>query len=440
MLKLNRSPIRRISWRGSRSPCVSIQGRRHSHFDVKEHTIRCQHMRERPAGAAPGRHNDLRLHVKQYTPLKSKNLKSTDVTIIGAHANGFPKEMYEPFWDDLLEAMEKSGRGIRSIWIADVTGQGQSGISNEDILGPDPCWWDHSRDLLYMINQFQDQMTGGPLIGIGHSVGGSHLAYLSLLHPSLLQGLVLVDPIIQPDLETHKQMARLSTNRRDTWPSRSEAAAKFKATKFYQQWDSRVLEKWIQYGLRDSTNDQAGNDGPVSLSTKVAQEVYYYLSAAYADERLLRDPKFILQQINPKDRNSFPLARPESQELFRRLPEIRPRVQYVFGKQSEASPPHARHSKLELTGIGVGGSGGAEQDQVREIVIDCGHLVAMERPIECAQACAEFVLRELCTFETEERRRQDIWRQLDTNERVDINDAWRQNLGVSSRRQGGQKN
>lgn len=234
-------------------------------------------------------------------------------------------------------------------------------------------------------------------------------------------------------------MARLSTNRRDTWPSRSEAAAKFAASKFYQQWDSRVLEKWIQYGLRDASNGQNGDDSPVSLSTKVAQEVYYYLSAAYSDERLLRDPNFIFQQMDPKDRDGFPLARPESQELFRRLPEMRPRVQYVFGRNSEASPLEARRSKVELTGAGVGGSGGAGKDQVRETIVDCGHLVAMEKPTECAQACAEFLDQEVSTFEAEERRQQDIWRKLDRKEQVDINDAWRQNLGVPSRQQGGQK-
>jgi hypothetical protein len=33
----------------------------------------------------------LYLAVKQYTPLSNPNPQSGDVTIIGAHANGFPK-------------------------------------------------------------------------------------------------------------------------------------------------------------------------------------------------------------------------------------------------------------------------------------------------------------------------------------------------------------
>lgn len=35
-------------------------------------------------------------------------------------------------------------------------------------------WWDYARDLLFLINQKQDQMPQ-PLIGIGHSMGASQL-------------------------------------------------------------------------------------------------------------------------------------------------------------------------------------------------------------------------------------------------------------------------
>ena len=63
--------------------------------------------------------------------------KPGDVTIIGAQGNSFPKEMYEPMWDDFLERMQVNGRSVRNIWIADIASQGQSGILNEALLGPD---------------------------------------------------------------------------------------------------------------------------------------------------------------------------------------------------------------------------------------------------------------------------------------------------------------
>lgn len=46
--------------------------------------------------------------------------------------------MYEALWEDLHAASKKSkGFRIRSIWIADVAWQGQSGLMNQNELGND---------------------------------------------------------------------------------------------------------------------------------------------------------------------------------------------------------------------------------------------------------------------------------------------------------------
>lgn len=146
-----------------------------SSFKVIEHVVKCQHTRDRPAGAELGHENDLRLHVKQYLPYNNPSPQHGDVTLIGLHANGFAKELYEPLWEDLSSSLLASqGKRIRAIWIADIANQGQSGVFNERLLGPDPSWWDHSRDLMKLINQFQEEMPH-PIVGIGHSMGGSQL-------------------------------------------------------------------------------------------------------------------------------------------------------------------------------------------------------------------------------------------------------------------------
>ena len=108
-----------------------------SNFRVIEHVIRAQHSRERWAGTELAHENRLRLHAKQYVPLSNQSPQPGDVTIIGAVANSFPKETAEPYWDDLYEGLKAKGKRIRSIWIADPVNQGQSGVLNEEILGPD---------------------------------------------------------------------------------------------------------------------------------------------------------------------------------------------------------------------------------------------------------------------------------------------------------------
>ena len=62
-------------------------------FQVTEHVIEAQHIREYAWATAADRSQEqaLKLHIKQYTPREGPPLSGDAVTIIGAHANGFPK-------------------------------------------------------------------------------------------------------------------------------------------------------------------------------------------------------------------------------------------------------------------------------------------------------------------------------------------------------------
>ncbi len=60
-------------------------------FTVKEHVVEAQHIREYPRATAQSQEDVLYLAVKQYIPKNNPNPQPGDVTIIGAHANGFVK-------------------------------------------------------------------------------------------------------------------------------------------------------------------------------------------------------------------------------------------------------------------------------------------------------------------------------------------------------------
>jgi alpha-beta hydrolase superfamily lysophospholipase len=139
-----------------------------------EHVVECQHIREYPAATANEQEDVLHLAVKQYVPLDNPEPQPGDVTILAAHANGFPKELYEPLWEEIYARSKANGFRIRSIWMADVAHQGQSSVLNEDVLGNDPSWFDHPRDLLHLVNVKRKEMPR-PIVGIGHSMGGAHL-------------------------------------------------------------------------------------------------------------------------------------------------------------------------------------------------------------------------------------------------------------------------
>lgn len=143
-------------------------------FRIVEHRIPCQYIREYPRALARSQEDILHLAVKQYVPLSNPTPSPGDITIVAATANGFTKELYEPLWEDLEASMADKGLKIRGIWIADVAHQGESSVVNEEKLGNDPSWYDHSRDLLHMINLKCDEMPQ-PIIGIGHSMGGGQM-------------------------------------------------------------------------------------------------------------------------------------------------------------------------------------------------------------------------------------------------------------------------
>ena len=60
-------------------------------FDIREHVVDGQHIREYPRATAHSQEEVLQLAVKQYIPKDNPNPKPGDITIIASHANGFVK-------------------------------------------------------------------------------------------------------------------------------------------------------------------------------------------------------------------------------------------------------------------------------------------------------------------------------------------------------------
>jgi hypothetical protein len=63
-------------------------------FRIDEHIVDASHIRGFPRSTSTTQEEVLQLSVKQYTPLDNTNPKPGDLTIIAAHANGFPKVKY----------------------------------------------------------------------------------------------------------------------------------------------------------------------------------------------------------------------------------------------------------------------------------------------------------------------------------------------------------
>ncbi|KUI52990.1 Peroxisomal membrane protein LPX1 [Cytospora mali] len=384
-------------------------------FDIKEHVIDTQHIREYARATAHSQEEVLQLAVKQYTPKDNPNPKPGDITVIASHANGFVKELYEPLWEDLLHSCRQNGVNIRGIWIADIAWQGQSGVLNEDKLGNDPSWLDHARDLLHLTNVFRSQMPR-PIVGIAHSFGGNIIVNLSLIHPRLFSALVMIDPVLT---RNHKvgplygfATMRASSTRRDLWPSREDAERSIRRNKFYSAWDPRAVDRLVKFGFRECPTRLYPDkkSGEVTLTSTKHMECFTYYRPTHLGPR---DPKtgkrtfdrsLIPDATDDVDNYpNFPFYQPPTPAAAGRLPELRPSVLWVAGETSDVCPPETRKEKMELTGYGAGGSGGAKAGRVKELVVEgTGHLVAMEKPGVVASNAAGFIRGEVDRWRKEE--------------------------------------
>ncbi|KAF9893546.1 hypothetical protein FE257_010858 [Aspergillus nanangensis] len=412
-------------------------------FEITEHVIEGQHIREYPRATAT-QDVALKLCIKQYTPITNTSPQPGDVTIIAAHGTGYPKELYEPLWEDLLAEAEKKGVRIRSIWMADAANQGASGILNENHLGNDPSSYDHSRDIIHMINCFRDQMPQ-PIMGMGHSLGAVQILFASLFHPRLFASLIFIEPYVteDADVESSVLLLRASTLKRDLWSSRATAIEK--SQKVFKSWDPRVLDRWCDVGYRElpttiypTSPEQTSKDAtpPVTLATTKYQEATMYtrlntrrhIQLGLSDREAHsghnsstssppHDPLEVPDMVGVL----FPgqqVYRPEIILAAKMVPHLRPSVLYVSGTGSPLYRAGVPEKLTRNTGTGFSGSGGMRYSRVRHVVIGgAGHSLPQEKVGLVAQAVAEWVEQEGRRWQEDKTKIDRAWEGRSTREK-----------------------
>ena len=384
-------------------------------FSVRSHTLPASHIRAYPNATSPSVSQETPLYIsaKQYIPLSPKPISSAiagstyssssppprlppiSVTILTAPALGISPECYIPLFDALLLQSTQTPNPkyrIRSIWTAAPTHESDSSTLNSESLGDDTNYFDHSRDLLHLINSHRNEFPR-PILGLGHSRGALQLVHLSILHPRLLSGLVLIEPLIiagaPPPPAPHAALH--ATKRRDIWPSREAAASDLRSAQVYKTWHPAALAAYITYGLQPTPTPlhPTAPAGSVTLTTTKHQEAWAFARANLApynstDANLERLMSPDIDATTAK----YTSHRCEAVSTLHDLPFVRPPVLYIFGAKSPFSPRREIERKMSTTGTGVGGSGGREAGKVQNIVVErTGHFV----PLEKVEGCAEWI-------------------------------------------------
>ena len=95
------------------------------------------------------------------------------------HANGYPPECYASFLEHLKHTYRLFGMKLRPLW---------DGATKDDLQD----WHPYSDDLL----RFLSDRETGPVIGVGHSIGGIVTLRAAMREPKKFRALVLLDPVL----------------------------------------------------------------------------------------------------------------------------------------------------------------------------------------------------------------------------------------------------
>ena len=280
-------------------------------------------------------------------------------------------------------------------------------------------------------------------------MGGNQIVNLSLMHPRLLSGVILLDPVLQKiaSREANYLPALLSTFRRDKWPSRKEAETSMRGNRFYATWDPRCFDLWIKYGLRelpiaaypentsqklspgsDQNQEKSSHLGrpdvavttksrPVTLTTTKFQEVFTFIRGNYPAPGSSLDLHEPDKRTHP-DMTAMtvekPFYRPEPHFTFNLIPHLRPPCLDIVATGKSQFRKEAVQGRLEIMGTGIGGSGGVSKGAVKMIDIpDAGHFVPFEKPNEVAKHIFAWLSERLRLWREDLELERRDWETLD---------------------------
>ncbi|PQE24050.1 toxin biosynthesis protein [Rutstroemia sp. NJR-2017a BVV2] len=253
------------------------------------------------------------------------------------------------------------------------------------------------------------------------------------MHPRLFTSLILMEPIIQSSPPPGMNVAHPSSYRPDLWPSYSAASVAFKKNKFFAGLDSRVLENYLKYGIRRVPTalypvSETVKEGSYTLTTTRHQEVWSFLRPNFEgsdpETSMNRVDRLLFPDINSAQRGLL-FYRPEVAIAQEYLIYLRPSVLFIFGAKSYLSAPERQDEKMERTGSGLGGSGGAKAGEVEKYVFESlGHMVPLENVKACASVIGEWMGKKMVQFRADEKAIGKYDTQKSTNDMLAVSQKW----------------
>ena len=151
------------------------------------------------------------------------------------------------------------------LWLTDVPGHGMSQQPNHRM----PDWRAMASMVANVVYRQANVEQDGPIIGIGHSMGGVLTLLAAAKYPKLFSRVVLLDPVLfKPELMVaqhlmrasgawkHSALVRSVSKRRAIWPDK-EAMFKYLSEKpFYKPWHPQVLADFVNSATKSNDSNE----------------------------------------------------------------------------------------------------------------------------------------------------------------------------------------
>ncbi|MBA6339906.1 alpha/beta hydrolase [Colwellia sp. MB02u-10] len=151
-----------------------------------------------------------------------------------------------------------------SIWLTDVPGHGYSTQPTTRM----PNWQKMANTLADAIYLQANVKENGPLMGIGHSMGGVITLLAAVKYPDLFSEIILLDPVLfQTEMIIAQQLMRATgawrksslvksvANRTAIWPSLANMKENIAGKSFYKAWHPQVISDYCEFSTHVSHQD-----------------------------------------------------------------------------------------------------------------------------------------------------------------------------------------
>lgn len=181
--------------------------------------------------------------------------------IVFTPGNGFPVECYRP----ALAALAAE---------AEIHALNPRGLGSSEAPRTFESWEAPLADLEAYIRQAMRP----PVVLAGHSFGAMLSLWLASKAPELTRGLMLLDPLVslpgkvrgpQGGSTRERELIERTRNRRESWPSKEDAAEALRDRGGYEGWQAEAFDAFLDAGLEEAEDGGVRLACPAWLETRI---------------------------------------------------------------------------------------------------------------------------------------------------------------------------